>query len=311
MAEITKTEAWGFVSNGKDMLLFTCEACAEAGGYRYSGFNKVERIDKVAEMLRERSDAGDGMAKALLKSLVVVIKDDEDTVPSFSDGWGFVSRDNRLSFFTCQAEDGCFRPSTVKEVTGEAKIQDLLTSRNIAGDRMAGRIISALVSQVSDDLNNESRAEWAESALDTFTHETFAGRAASQLEGEDHECAISDLFCNLYHYAVRNGYSVEQVDALVERAKRTFEDEVDDECLDAARVVDEAAQLVAICEHAANSGVVGDDYAELHEVVMSYKNDHHDFVAGICAHAEGCGMDSANVDQLASVIYSLEDQKGE
>lgn len=51
-----------------------------------------------------------------------------------------------------------------------------------------------------------ARAGAAEAALDTFTQATYGGRLASGLVDEDRQSALSDLLCDLRHYAEREGF---------------------------------------------------------------------------------------------------------
>lgn len=59
---------------------------------------------------------------------------------------------------------------------------------------------------------NETRADWAENALDTFTVETYGGRHFSALVaeqpdvGDDAYTAVHDLICDLLHVAARYGW---------------------------------------------------------------------------------------------------------
>jgi hypothetical protein len=48
---------------------------------------------------------------------------------------------------------------------------------------------------------NVERAEWARNALAVFTSETFSGDHPSSMDLDDLEAAISDLICDLLHFA--------------------------------------------------------------------------------------------------------------
>ena len=73
---------------------------------------------------------------------------------------------------------------------------------------------------------NADRAEWAATALDTFSFETFNGVAWEDLCDEDKRDCLGDLVCNLLHLSAREGYDPADV---VRRAVSTFEDERADE----------------------------------------------------------------------------------
>lgn len=55
-------------------------------------------------------------------------------------------------------------------------------------------------------MTNRERALVAENALDTFTHQTYGGRDAAELNDEDRQTALSDLLCDLMHYARQQGF---------------------------------------------------------------------------------------------------------
>jgi hypothetical protein len=74
---------------------------------------------------------------------------------------------------------------------------------------------------------NEQRADWAENALDTFTRQTYGGRAFNELptdpagpEYGDDYTAIMDLMSDLLHVAVRKGFDQTK---LLQRAVATFD----------------------------------------------------------------------------------------
>ena len=73
---------------------------------------------------------------------------------------------------------------------------------------------------------NETRADWAENALDTFTVETYGGRHFSHLvaeqpdEGDDAYTAVQDLIGDLLHVAKRYGWDAAE---LLRRSVANFE----------------------------------------------------------------------------------------
>ncbi len=77
---------------------------------------------------------------------------------------------------------------------------------------------------------NESRADWAENALDTFTVETYYGRTFASMcpEHPDSEhmsdayTAVHDLIGDLLHVAARYGWNP---DEMLASAKRGFDHE--------------------------------------------------------------------------------------
>ncbi len=75
-------------------------------------------------------------------------------------------------------------------------------------------------------VTNEMRSAWAEHALNVFTEETLYGRSPEQLHPEDREDAVSDLICNLLHYARKQGFNSYDV---ARRSLATFSGEVEDE----------------------------------------------------------------------------------
>lgn len=76
-------------------------------------------------------------------------------------------------------------------------------------------------------MTNRERALAAEAALDTFTHQTYGGRDAAELNDEDNarwrrQTALSDLLCDLMHYARQQGFDF---DAELRLAARHFDHE--------------------------------------------------------------------------------------
>jgi hypothetical protein len=84
--------------------------------------------------------------------------------------------------------------------------------------------------------NNAERAEWAESAVNTFGHETYGGRTFTaevnsyladdltpdQTENSDAYTMIQDLIGDCLHLAKREGWDP---DDLLRRAKNNFDHE--------------------------------------------------------------------------------------
>jgi hypothetical protein len=54
---------------------------------------------------------------------------------------------------------------------------------------------------MTDEPTNADRAQWAKDALAIFTARTFSGDHPDTMARDDLECAISDLICDLLHYA--------------------------------------------------------------------------------------------------------------
>lgn len=82
---------------------------------------------------------------------------------------------------------------------------------------------------MTSDPTNEDRANWAESALDTFGIETYGGRTFAPTvkeqpnEGDDAYTMIQDLISNLLHLAKRHGWDPAEINR---RAVAIFDDEV-------------------------------------------------------------------------------------
>ncbi len=83
---------------------------------------------------------------------------------------------------------------------------------------------------------NADRAQWAHEALAVFTARTFSGDHPDTMARDDLECAISDLICDLLHFALQQGFDT---GSIVQRACGHFGCElweeaqlsVDDPCL--------------------------------------------------------------------------------
>ena len=77
---------------------------------------------------------------------------------------------------------------------------------------------------------NETRADWAANALDTFMIETYGGRtfaptvAEQPDEGDDAYTAVQDLIGDLLHLATRHGWNTAE---LIRRAEANFVYEAD------------------------------------------------------------------------------------
>lgn len=59
--------------------------------------------------------------------------------------------------------------------------------------------------------SNDTRADWAEHALATFTQQTYFCRSPDELDQGDIGDAIADLICDLLHYADRQGLAPEKL----------------------------------------------------------------------------------------------------
>lgn len=59
---------------------------------------------------------------------------------------------------------------------------------------------------MSKEPTNADRALWAKNALAAFTASTFSGDHPDTMNRDDLECAISDLICDLMHYARQEGF---------------------------------------------------------------------------------------------------------
>lgn len=70
---------------------------------------------------------------------------------------------------------------------------------------------------------NADRAQWAKDALAVFTARTFSGDHPDTMERADLECAISDLICDLLHYARQQEFDPQ---AILDQACRNCEWEV-------------------------------------------------------------------------------------
>lgn len=59
--------------------------------------------------------------------------------------------------------------------------------------------------------SNDTRADWAEQAMTTFTQQTHFGLSPDELDQSYLSDAIADLICDLLHYADREGIDPEQL----------------------------------------------------------------------------------------------------
>lgn len=82
--------------------------------------------------------------------------------------------------------------------------------------------------------DNEDRAAAAQAALEVFTPIMFCERSLDELlkahqdhgaDGSDLSCAVSDLICNLLHYAKREGVDTERA---MRMAQSNFDAEVEE-----------------------------------------------------------------------------------
>lgn len=70
---------------------------------------------------------------------------------------------------------------------------------------------------------NQDRAGWAKDALAVFTAETFSGDHPDTMHRDDLECAISDLICDLLHFAEQKGFDPQ---AILEQGNAHFKTEL-------------------------------------------------------------------------------------
>jgi hypothetical protein len=92
--------------------------------------------------------------------------------------------------------------------------------------------------------NNIQRAQWAKAALAVFTAETYSGDHPETMHRDDLETAISDLICDLLHFARLHPRM--DADAIHAHALRIFEQEVAEEesCDSRERKVSKSAKPV-------------------------------------------------------------------
>jgi hypothetical protein len=85
------------------------------------------------------------------------------------------------------------------------------------------------MSQHRDPLEptNVQRAQWAKAALTVFTAETYSGDHPDTMDSGDLETAISDLICDLLHFA--RFHPTMDAAEIHARALRTFEQEIAEE----------------------------------------------------------------------------------
>jgi hypothetical protein len=79
---------------------------------------------------------------------------------------------------------------------------------------------------MTNETTNAVRARWAKEALAIFTAVTFSGDHPDTMERGDLECAITDLICDLMHFARYQNFDV---DVIHERALTHFTIELLDE----------------------------------------------------------------------------------
>ncbi len=70
---------------------------------------------------------------------------------------------------------------------------------------------------------NKERAGWARDALAVFTDTIFSGDHPDTMHRADLECAISDLICDLLHFADQKGFDLQ---AILEQANAHFKTEL-------------------------------------------------------------------------------------
>ncbi|CAN5142181.1 hypothetical protein BH10PLA2_BH10PLA2_34800 [soil metagenome] len=59
--------------------------------------------------------------------------------------------------------------------------------------------------------SNQDRARWANNALRVFAATTWNGENSDTMHGEDLECAIADLVCDLLHLADQKGLNAQKI----------------------------------------------------------------------------------------------------
>ena len=70
---------------------------------------------------------------------------------------------------------------------------------------------------------NQDRACWARKALAVFAAETFSGDHPDTMDRDDLECAVSDLICDLMHFAQQQGFAPQ---VILERGNAHFRTEL-------------------------------------------------------------------------------------
>lgn len=61
---------------------------------------------------------------------------------------------------------------------------------------------------MTNEPTNADRAAWAKSALAAFTAATYSADHPDTMVRDDLECAISDLICDLMHFARQSAFDV-------------------------------------------------------------------------------------------------------
>jgi hypothetical protein len=77
--------------------------------------------------------------------------------------------------------------------------------------------------QSNHEPSNEDRAGWARTALTAFVAEVYRAKELSAMHRDDLEDAVTDLICDLLHFADQNGLSAEAIEA---RARWHYEAEI-------------------------------------------------------------------------------------
>ena len=73
------------------------------------------------------------------------------------------------------------------------------------------------------ELTNRDRARWARNSLAVFTAETFSGDHPDTMDRDDLECAVSDLICDLLHFAQQQRFDPQ---VILERGNAHFRTEL-------------------------------------------------------------------------------------
>ena len=83
-----------------------------------------------------------------------------------------------------------------------------------------------MTTQSNAEPTNADRAAWAKEALAAFTTLTYCGDQPDTMDRNDLDCAISDLICDLLHYALQQTLDI---GIIVQQAFRNFAVELLDE----------------------------------------------------------------------------------
>jgi hypothetical protein len=79
------------------------------------------------------------------------------------------------------------------------------------------------------DVTNATRAGWAERSLAEFVKQVYRDPDLPTMGIEDVEDAISDLVCDLRHYALRRGFTSNDLDRMFTNAVAMHKSEIEEE----------------------------------------------------------------------------------